>query len=186
MELCSSIVREVLDIFLLEITEDGTLDKIKEAHNQGSQDCEVDQKHEEENHSLSLRDFSGILMIHYSILVLTLILAFLHIVLPKYIVSDVNEILIVRRGASILKRTVSGLFSKNTEENHQLEREVTESDEKENSLDIQLDRKLLKMKSEILDEMQRVVNMAIQDLRKDVDKILKQMQIYQWQNERSF
>jgi len=182
MDLCSSIVREVLDIFLLEITEDGTLDKIKKDCYQGSQDCEMEWKGGKENQSLSLSDFSGIFIMYYSALVLTLILAVLHIVFPKYIKSNINEIFIVRRAASFLRVSVSGIFSRNTKENHQLEGEVNKSDEKENSLEIQLDRKLLKMKSEILDELK----FEIRKEAAETKKTLKEMQIFQWENERSF
>ena len=60
VDLCSYILRDVLDLYIFEIIEDGTLD-IKEQHYKGSQDCNAKNTDGEGNQSLSLRNLAGII-----------------------------------------------------------------------------------------------------------------------------
>lgn len=115
-DLCSSIVRDVVDLFIFEIRKDGTLDKIKEKAYESSQKCNAAKKVEEDSQKLSLWDLSGVFIIHYAILISVFILSVLHVAFPRYFKSTIHEIAIVRKASDIVNVKVRDILKSDKEE----------------------------------------------------------------------
>jgi len=126
VEHCSSIIRDVFDIFILEIIDDSTLERIKEEHYRvGAQNCDGSQV---ENKKLSLSDLGGIFIIHYSVIILALTLAVLSLKYPRLFVSGLHEISVVGRISDFIRGKTIGYLKKNSDERFQIEERVTDSD----------------------------------------------------------
>jgi len=127
-ERCSSIIRDVLDIFILEMKDDGTLTKIKQDYNKGDQDCNLmTEGKSEESFSLSFLDMAGIFIMHYGILVLTLILGILQVKCPLVFASSAQELPIVRRLSILSRNVASHLFTTNEDDEHQIKDQIKAS-----------------------------------------------------------
>jgi len=109
VEHCSSILRDVIDNFTLEIINDGTLQRIKEVYVRVAQEC--DEGEEEESQELSLTDLGGIFILHYSVLILAVTLAVLALKYPRYFVSSLHEISVVRRTSNAIRVITSDLLA---------------------------------------------------------------------------
>ena len=71
---CSSLLRDVLDIYLLEIMRDKTLDKIFANHNTIKNDsCDASEISTEDSDKLYVSDLAGIFLIHFVILLISFI-----------------------------------------------------------------------------------------------------------------
>lgn len=118
-DLCSSIVRDVVDLFIFEIRKDGTLDKIKEKAYESLQKCNAAEKVDDDSQNLSLWDLSGVFIIHYAILISVFILSVLHVAFPRYFKSTIHEIAIVRKASDIVNVKVRGILKSDKEEEHE-------------------------------------------------------------------
>merc|ERR1712084_159821 len=109
----------------------GTLAKIKENHNQGSQDCYAKKEDEMDTHRLSLSDVSGIFMMHYVVLVLVLMVSFFHVKYPRHIPSSLHGLAVVRRACVSFEKKASNFFKSDIEEQYQIEEKKNENCQQE-------------------------------------------------------
>lgn len=187
VEHCSSLLRDVLDLFMLEIIHDGKLESIKKNSYQGSQKCgssEVD------DGSLTLNDLGGIFIIYYAMLVLAMILAALHAMCPNVFVRNLDKLTMIKAFSNFLTNKISRLFMKGAEEQHECDENDIEANEaKRGSPDLiqlssnnqmmkEMFMKVIKMSSEVSE-----IKMSQEEMKKHHDEVqTSQVQTFRRRN----
>jgi len=127
-EHCSSIIRDVFDILIMEIIDDSTLERIKKDHYRvGTQNCDPNEV-EEDSQRLSLSDLSGIFIVHYSVIILALVIAVLTIRYPRLFVFSLDKISVIRRTSNFILGMTTDFRTKDRDERYQIEERVNDSD----------------------------------------------------------
>lgn len=125
---CSSILRDVLDIFLLEIIQDGTLESIKKNAYEGSQTCDSGNG-EVDDARLSVRDLGGIFIIHYALIILVLIMTVLHIMCPNVVAKNIDKLAVCTAMSSCIANKMSCLFKSDKDKEHQYDENDIEAND---------------------------------------------------------
>jgi len=185
IDLCSSVVRDVLDFYLLQMIEDKTLDRIKASYfNAGAEHCNSNKNENETSTSFTPYNLIGVFVFHYSILIIALIFEVLQIKYPKMFVEKLHEISIVRKVSLFIKNKICGCLTKDLVSKNKIELRAEESgvDDVGNELvarDIQKDQMIKEFNSEVIkirNDMQNMKSELMNDVQNMKSELMNDMQ----------
>jgi len=127
--LCSSVVRHVLDYYLLQMIEDGKLESIKTAYYiAGGDGCDSRENENKIPTSFSASSLAGIFIIYYIVLIVAITLAVLKAKYPRYFVRNLHELSLVRNGLSFMRWTFFWCWAEDANNERHREERVQKSD----------------------------------------------------------
>ena len=159
-EYCSAILRDILDLFILEMIDDGTLENIKSEFYKGTQTCGEKSRG---NDSLSLKDIGGVFVLHYSLLVLALIITALHVIWPSCCHSSIGNIPVVSSVSSFIGNIASSFLTKRSTQTVVRANESIDKDFGNSAMNSTITSnnkimdELLKLKSEMKSQMSEIM-----------------------------
>ena len=128
--LCSSVVRNVLDYYLLQMIEDGKLESIKTAHYKaGADGCDSRENENKIPTSFSASSLGGIFIIYYFVLIVAITLAVLKAKYPQYFVRNLHELSLVRKSLSFMRWKFFWCWAEDANNECHMEERVKKSDE---------------------------------------------------------
>ena len=123
---CGSIVREVLDLYLLEMFRDNTIERLKSDYYGEDRECSGSDEVHSKN-QLTLQNFGGVFLMYYLVILLACAYVLLSLKYPRTFRHKLHEISVIKKASSWIKIRTLCFFANISEERHVHEERINDS-----------------------------------------------------------